>query len=210
MYAVIETGGKQYKVESKATSSTSSGSRATRSRCGPSCWSTATRCSPRPSQLERRVRDRPGGRRGQGPEDQRLHVQEQVATSGAAGATGRTTPRSRSPGSRRAERGTAMSKKKGAASSRNGRDSNAQRLGVKRFSGQTVTAGHDHRPPARHEVPPRLQRRARERRHVVRHRERRREVRHAARPQARRHRSRGHRRGVTAGGEGTMPPPASR
>ena len=34
-----------------------------------------------------------------------------------------------------------MSKKKGAASSRNGRDSNAQRLGVKRYSGQTVTAG---------------------------------------------------------------------
>jgi large subunit ribosomal protein L27 len=34
-----------------------------------------------------------------------------------------------------------MSKKKGAASSRNGRDSNSQRLGVKRFSGQTVTAG---------------------------------------------------------------------
>ena len=34
-----------------------------------------------------------------------------------------------------------MSKKKGAASSRNGRDSNSQRLGVKRFSGQSVTAG---------------------------------------------------------------------
>ena len=34
-----------------------------------------------------------------------------------------------------------MSKKKGAASSRNGRDSNAQRLGIKRYSGQTVTAG---------------------------------------------------------------------
>jgi large subunit ribosomal protein L27 len=34
-----------------------------------------------------------------------------------------------------------MSKKKGAASSRNGRDSNAQRLGVKRYSGQVVTAG---------------------------------------------------------------------
>ena len=34
-----------------------------------------------------------------------------------------------------------MSKKKGASSSRNGRDSNAQRLGVKRYSGQTVTAG---------------------------------------------------------------------
>ena len=34
-----------------------------------------------------------------------------------------------------------MSKKKGASSSRNGRDSNAQRLGVKRYSGQQVTAG---------------------------------------------------------------------
>ncbi len=34
-----------------------------------------------------------------------------------------------------------MSKKKGASSSRNGRDSSAQRLGVKRYSGQTVTAG---------------------------------------------------------------------
>jgi large subunit ribosomal protein L27 len=34
-----------------------------------------------------------------------------------------------------------MSKKKGAASSRNGRDSNSQRLGVKRFSGENVTAG---------------------------------------------------------------------
>ncbi len=34
-----------------------------------------------------------------------------------------------------------MSKKKGAASSRNRRDSNAQRLGVKRYSGETVTAG---------------------------------------------------------------------
>ena len=34
-----------------------------------------------------------------------------------------------------------MSKKKGAASSRNGRDSNAQRLGVKVFDGTAVTAG---------------------------------------------------------------------
>ena len=34
-----------------------------------------------------------------------------------------------------------MSKKKGASSSRNGRDSNSQRLGVKRYSGQKVTAG---------------------------------------------------------------------
>ena len=34
-----------------------------------------------------------------------------------------------------------MSHKKGQGSSRNGRDSNAQRRGVKIFSGQTVSAG---------------------------------------------------------------------
>lgn len=34
-----------------------------------------------------------------------------------------------------------MAHKKGGGSSRNGRDSNAQRLGVKRFGGEKVTAG---------------------------------------------------------------------
>ena len=34
-----------------------------------------------------------------------------------------------------------MAHKKGASSSKNGRDSNAQRLGVKRFGGQTVGIG---------------------------------------------------------------------
>lgn len=34
-----------------------------------------------------------------------------------------------------------MAHKKGGGSSRNGRDSNAQRLGVKRFGGQFVTGG---------------------------------------------------------------------
>ena len=34
-----------------------------------------------------------------------------------------------------------MAHKKGASSTRNGRDSNAQRLGVKRFGGQEVNAG---------------------------------------------------------------------
>ena len=34
-----------------------------------------------------------------------------------------------------------MSKTKGGGSTRNGRDSNAQRLGVKVFGGSTVTAG---------------------------------------------------------------------
>ncbi len=35
-----------------------------------------------------------------------------------------------------------MAHKKGTGSTRNGRDSNAQRLGVKRFGGQAVRAGH--------------------------------------------------------------------
>lgn len=34
-----------------------------------------------------------------------------------------------------------MAHKKGVGSSRNGRDSNAQRLGVKRFGGEAVTGG---------------------------------------------------------------------
>jgi large subunit ribosomal protein L27 len=34
-----------------------------------------------------------------------------------------------------------MAHKKGASSSRNGRDSNAKRLGVKRYGGQLVSAG---------------------------------------------------------------------
>jgi large subunit ribosomal protein L27 len=34
-----------------------------------------------------------------------------------------------------------MAHKKGASSSRNGRDSHAQRLGIKRFGGQQVNAG---------------------------------------------------------------------
>jgi large subunit ribosomal protein L27 len=34
-----------------------------------------------------------------------------------------------------------MASKKGVGSSRNGRDSKSKRLGVKRFGGQTVTAG---------------------------------------------------------------------
>ena len=34
-----------------------------------------------------------------------------------------------------------MAHKKGTGSTRNGRDSNAQRLGVKRYGGETVSAG---------------------------------------------------------------------
>lgn len=37
--------------------------------------------------------------------------------------------------------GLSMAHKKGGGSSRNGRDSNSQRLGVKRFGGQQVSGG---------------------------------------------------------------------
>ena len=47
---------------------------------------------------------------------------------------------SRSPAAR-SLRSFTMAHKKGQGSSRNGRDSNGQRRGVKRFGGQTVTAG---------------------------------------------------------------------
>lgn len=35
-----------------------------------------------------------------------------------------------------------MAHKKGSGSSRNGRDSNSQRLGIKRFGGELVRSGH--------------------------------------------------------------------
>ena len=60
-----------------------------------------------------------------------------------------------------------MAHKKGQGSSRNGRDSNSQRLGVKRFGGEQVTRRHDHRPPARHEVEAGQERRASAKDHTL-------------------------------------------
>ena len=48
-----------------------------------------------------------------------------------------------------------MSKTKGGGSTRNGRDSNAQRLGVKVVRRHAGARRHDHRAPAGHQVPPR-------------------------------------------------------
>src|ERR671923_50120 len=58
-------------------------------------------------------------------------------------APARTSPGSRSAPSRLARPGRRhrMAHKKGLGSSRNGRDSNAKRLGVKVFAGQSVTGG---------------------------------------------------------------------
>ena len=69
------------------------------------------------------------------------------ATSAGATSTGATSTGATSAGPgatrppRRRRRRTEMAHKKGASSSRNGRDSKAQRLGVKRYGGQLVNAG---------------------------------------------------------------------
>src|SRR6267378_2992032 len=56
---------------------------------------------------------------------------------GRAAVTGKTKPHSESRRSRRKE----MAHKKGAGSTRNGRDSAGQRLGVKEYAGARVEAG---------------------------------------------------------------------
>ena len=66
-----------------------------------------------------------------------------------------------------------MAHKKGASSSRNGRDSNAQRLGVKRFGGQVVNAGEILVRQRGTKFHPGDLRRPRRRRHAVRARRRR-------------------------------------
>ena len=45
--------------------------------------------------------------------------------------------------------------KKGAGSTKNGRDSRGQRLGVKIYGDQVANARRNHRPAARYQVPPR-------------------------------------------------------
>ena len=62
-----------------------------------------------------------------------------------------------------------MAHKKGLGSSRNGRDSQAKRLGVKVFAGQQRDRRRDHRAPARHALQAGPRRRHRPRRHDLRH-----------------------------------------
>ena len=73
---------------------------------------------------------------------------------------------------------TDMAHKKGASSTRNGRDSNAQRLGVKRFGGQVVNAGEIIVRQRGTHFHPGAERRPRRRRHAVRPVRRRGRVRH--------------------------------
>ena len=61
-----------------------------------------------------------------------------------------------------------MAHKKAGGSSRNGRDSNSQRLGLKIFGGEQRDRRQHHRAPARHQVAPRPQCRPRQGPHAVR------------------------------------------
>ena len=81
-----------------------------------------------------------------------------------------------------------MAHKKGAASTKNGRDSNSQRLGVKRYGGQVVNAGEIIVRQRGTHFHPGAERRPRWRRHAVRPGGRRGAVRHPARPPGRQHR----------------------
>ena len=74
----------------------------------------------------------------QGSQDPHPQVQEQDRLSQAPGSPSATDG---AQGHRHQVGSEHMAHKKGASSSRNGRDSNSQRLGVKRFGGQVVKAG---------------------------------------------------------------------
>ena len=85
--------------------------------------------TPKPRRQSRRGRARPKPRGKPGD--------AKAAGAAKPKAAAKPKPRETEAGARR----PTMAHKKGLGSSRNGRDSNAQRLGVKTFAGQTVTGG---------------------------------------------------------------------
>ena len=193
MYAVIKTGGKQYRVEQGEQLQVElvGADDGAELELTPVLLVDGDTVLATRNQLEHAVVKAKVVGDDPRPQDRRLHLQaeEQQPPSlrpppgplrardhrdhtGPRGIDGESRARSRRDRSCRARnrrarnrrarnrrarnrRGGLMSKKKGAASSRNGRDSNAQRLGVKVYSGTDGARGHDHRAPARHAVPPR-------------------------------------------------------
>ena len=133
-----------------------------------------------PDQLAGATRGRPRAGRGGRAQDPGHDLQEQDQPAPSLGPPpalldGRDhrhlgRRRRPPPSARRApeHRSDPVSKTKGGGSTRNGRDSNAQRLGVKTFDGTAVGGRIDPRAPARHPHPPGPQRRAGRGRHAVR------------------------------------------
>ena len=139
VYAVVKAGGKQYKVAvgDVVTVNRSPARPATASTSRRSCWSTATPSPPTPPRWPRsRSPARSSTRKGP-----KIKIHKFKNKTGYHKRQGHRQPLTqvKVTGIRRAD--VEMAHKKGASSSRNGRDSNAQRLGVKRFGGQLVNAG---------------------------------------------------------------------
>ena len=142
MYAIVKTGGKQYRVEEGQTllverlPADEGATVALEPLLFRSDDAVFDADALEKVKVEAKVA-RPRAR----PEAARLQVQAQARLQEAHRATARSSPASRSRRSRTGESRTQMAHKKGLGSSRNGRDSNAKRLGVKVFAGQTVTGG---------------------------------------------------------------------
>ena len=170
MYAIVKTGGKQYKVAVGDVVEVEKldGAAVPRSRCRRSCSSTAATVTHEADKLAAVAVTAEVVAQTKGP---KIRIHKYKNKTGYHKRMGHRQKLTQLQGHR--HRGlevgeTDMAHKKGASSSRNGRDSNAQRLGVKRFGGQVVNAGEILDPPARHQVPPGRRRRPRRRRHAVR------------------------------------------
>ena len=155
MYAIIKTGGKQYRVEK--------GDVVRVERLEAAVGSSVTLDEVLLVGGEGDARGGRSARRGRvgrrapsssraATQDPCLQVQEAQALPAHAGSPPVLSRPCGSTRSRPDRSAIDMAHKKGQGSSRNGRDSNSQRLGVKRFGGQAVRGRHDHPAPARHQV----------------------------------------------------------
>ena len=157
---------------------------------------------PKPRSESRRCETGRGQSRGESPPREAAARKRLPGKARPAAESGQSTDAKR--------RRPQMAHKKGLGSSRNGRDSNAQRLGVKTFAGQAVTRRRDHRAPARHALQAGRRRRHRQGRHALRARRGHRAVHdrppraHRQRPARRRRPARGLARESAAAGAGLL------
>ena len=146
MYAIVKTGGKQYRVEQGQTllvERLPDDEGASRARADPLTAPTRPSSTPTASTKVKVKAKVVGHERGE-----KLRVFKFKPKRGYKRRTGHRQELTAIAGRRehrraeaRAEEARSMAHKKGLGSCRNGRDSNAKRLGVKMFAGQTVTGG---------------------------------------------------------------------